>query len=352
MSNSLELVNWNIEDLPRNEVVSQVTDEFNNAEPHSILREIHDRAGTGEHVVWTHTVSRVQYAWLGSRGDSVDEAVMLYNPIGNYVTEHQLVRAEFTRRVLEAAGVRSEQGDTLPVLMIGSPSGPSGLNVTCEERKQLAVGDFNPFVSAALSIAQLRKIEKLSVAGHSLGGVLALSTAATAREVGMDVSTVAASDAVCSKPYNLAEMAVDFTADAERLREEVRAAGLEPYTRAQGMQNEVGVIERNRRDIRFVYDALVHGRVNLALAKGMAAATFAQLHRESVANADYVSVAHGSEDQLLAPFHEVRDMALATEEHYPHKRQQLVEVEGAYHTWGDNLPAVTDYVLSSMLATH
>ncbi len=346
---NLEIIKWDADFGSLPPAVVEQTIRYNRRPNEEIMADVYERATRHSEATIVDDATGIETARITDWDCAINEAVLMFNPFGNRVTNSHLVRADYTKSVLQQAGIYSRVGRPLSVMVVGSPSGRSGLKLSRGERSDMATGfDYSPFTKAALDVARRQKLNKLYIMGHSLGGVLALSAAAEAESMDIDVVAVASGDPVCSKPYDsLAKLAADFSNDSEYLRHQVKRAGLDIYTHVQGMDLEVGKTERTLQDLLYVLGVARRPLVNLALAKGMAAAQLESLLDGSVAGAKKTTIGHGTEDQLLANFSTVVEIAKGSAIAHPDKKLSLVEVTHGRHTWGDNIPAVAAFAVRS-----
>lgn len=354
----LEVLQWDIANDQLPDAVLEELEEYNQVDPDKMINRARGQAHLGGRggVTWIEEDTELELALLTGEGYSETEAVVALSPFGNRVTNARLVGAHFVNKSLVRAGIRDEVGDKLPTLVVGSPSGRSGLDIDPIARRSMKQGDFSPMSDAVLYAAREQGFSKLRVMGHSMGGVIALDMPYSSQWANVEITAVAAGDAVCSKDYTvpamiqgLMNMFDDFGSDSARLREEVRAAGLDAYTRAQSMERPVGALRRNLQDIVTGYGALQHPYINWALARGMARATYEQLLSNALAYppTNTITVGHGTKDQMLAPFNQVHETTQMLVDSNPTTHVRLVEVVGGHHTWGDNIPAVAAFAIGA-----
>jgi hypothetical protein len=74
---------------------------------------------------------------------------------------------------MRLAGVRDEAGDTMPIVVIASPSLDHRNTLTHQERKTVAHGDFEPFARRGLEITRKLGYNRIHAAGYSLGTIAA-----------------------------------------------------------------------------------------------------------------------------------------------------------------------------------
>ncbi|MGH7249914.1 MAG: hypothetical protein ACREGC_02985, partial [Minisyncoccia bacterium] len=251
-----------------------------------------------------HAQNGINSALIGTPGSSTEEAVVLYLAFANKLSSHNLIKADFIRRVLDRAGIRDDGGKPLPVLEIASPSlgstiRPLGKNGGAE----ITAGVFYPATKPSLDIVKHRGFGKVGLIGHSQGGTFAIHAAGQAYDAGLDLKVAAPSDMLGTKEFQKTALLKAFGSDADYLEHEVVSAGLKAYVEAFGYDRSSSWLKRRAQDARFLIDVAAHPKLNLFnLFPGLGKLTFEDALARVVDSEpdEPIVVGYGNKDQLVA----------------------------------------------------
>lgn len=307
------------------ETIERALQEMNQKNPAQLINVLKQSVERSE--------GGVTYAML--RGDnpgeySESEALVVFNPFANAATPNMLVRAEFIREVAKWTGVRDADGKLKPVIMLASPGlGGSKLRLTNDERRELKNGELGPAARELLRAVSEKEIGQVSLLGFSQGADVALAGARSAYSANLDAQAIAVGDPVGVEARGMPKLAGDFfKAGASDLKKVVTATGLDAQKKALGS----GMVDFTRFGISAARP------LSLALYKGLGAEVFEKRIQEILDEGivDRIVVGYGGSSDIAKP----ENIEPAIEQLYEQNGRDgliSVRVDGAKHTWGDQL---------------
>lgn len=271
----------------------------------------------------------VRYLTLAPEGSSNTEAMVMFNPYTNGMTDNMMLRGEFIRMAAEKSGITDENGDSLPLMILASPALGSRVKMNSEEWMDTARGNLEVVSKKMLESIRELEVGKVALLGFSQGTETATGASSVAYEMGVDVSGLSVGDPVSAKKKLMLKMLSQFAAQGKNLEPTVQEAGVEPFMKAQGFGEHGSVSSMIKGNMQILLSMAKPS--SIAIGAGMSRGGFDnRLAKALESNGDMLTtVAYGE-----SPLTENDDLEEILGSHTD--RVQAIRVEGANHTWGDN----------------
>lgn len=327
---------WNVEDAPDADI-AQVVQEMNGENPKELIDGLTQKVEQAD--------NGVRIAVLNGGGSEASEysatdALVMFNPFANGLTPNMLVRGEFVRRVAKEKDVRDDEGKLKPLVVVGSP-GIKGSNpkLTDGEMQKIRMGNLGPVAREMLRAVTERDFGRAALFGFSQGADIALASAYETYGSNLDVAAVAVGDPVGLEDRGVMKLGADFM-KAPDIKPSIKRTGLDAQQKALG-NGIAGMAE-------FAASGL--HPLNRALIRGMGKDNFEWLAQSALDDgmADKLVTGYGGEsaiakpgeiEPILAGLHDRDTGALIS-----------VKVDGANHTWGDQLPLLAKLYMRAVEA--
>lgn len=291
----------------------------------------------------------INYAILGDGDVSRTEALVMFCPFANDVGANMLIRAEFVRRCYADSGLRAGAGQTLPMILFGSPSGGQGLKLGWVAARQVAV-DLGGFVRPHLQILAAKGYRRVTLLGFSQGADIALEAALCAPGFNLEVMGLAIGDPAAVTERSLGQLARAFMLENNYLAEDVRAGGLEAAVRVHEM-HKTGVaafVAQQTALLRYIWAITRQGRINLALAHAMSQPRLAAgLISLATKRPDMKVVIGYGTASAIAPSEPLHTALEKVRGQQQPLKIRCIAIQGAHHSWGDNLPLLATFYLEA-----
>ena len=267
---------------------------------------------------------------------SLSSAMVMFNPYANCATPNMLRRAEFIRLVAREYGITDANGQYLPVIMLANPGiKGSKLSLDDTDREKISHGDLGPFAAELLRAVELRNIGRIALFGFSQGADVAAAGYSQAYNMNMDVVGLAVGDPAGVKRRSTKTLRKDFMqAGIKQLHQSIDRGGLEHQKETQGTKDFA----------RFLISSL-HS-INQDLYKGLGVKDFdykimqALGLRNRQATSGNIVVGYGGNSAISQP--EKLEQILSNIQSLDKEDViTTIKVEGANHTWGDQLTLLT-----------
>lgn len=314
---------WDVETAP-DAYLTEVIKEMNDENPQKLIHDLTQKVELAS--------NGVRFAVLNGGSDSSEysttDALVMFNPFANGATPNMLVRGEFVRRAAEKKDVRDEAGKLKPVVMVASPGiRGSNFKLTRDEMKQVRSGDLGPAARELLQAVTEKDFGSVALLGYSQGGDIVLAGVNEAYGANLDVTAAAAGDPAGVEERGVGKLGADFM-KAPDIKPSIKRTGLEAQQVALG-NGVAGMAE-------FAASAALHP-LNRALIRGMGKNTFESQVQSALENGtvDRIVAAYGENTAIAKPseiepaldrLHDIDDGRLIS-----------IKVNGANHTWGDQL---------------
>lgn len=317
---------WSVEDAPDADI-AQVIQEMNGEDPKELIHNLAQKV--------EQSANGVRLAVLNGGSDSSEysttDALVMFNPYANGATRNMLVRGEFIRRVAKKKNVRDDQGKLKPVVMVASP-GIKGSNfkLVAEQMQKIREGNLGPVAREMLRAVTERDFGRAALLGFSQGGDIALASADEIQTYGSNLDTTAIA---VGDPAGTEDRGVKILPDfmkAPAIKPSVKRTGLDAQQVALGNAVAGGA--------KFAASAMLN-RLNWALMRGMSHNTFEAQVQRAVLNGGAVDkfvVGYG-EDSAIAKPDKIEPALAGLHERDDSSLLISVKVDGANHTWGDQL---------------
>lgn len=283
--------------------------------------------------------SGITYALLGNDKSSTDEAIVMFCPFANDVAENMLVRGEFVRRAVADELIVDALGRSLPLIVLGSPSGSQGLRLTSSQVRDLN-DNLSYFAGVHINFVKEMGFTKINLLGFSQGASVAVAAASEAPRLGLNVQSLAIGDPPNVIARSVARLLRDFASENKYLEADVRGSGIDANVKAHKLDLEgfKGKIAPYLEIVKYAVAILRKRKINLALARQLGKDDFAgRLADLLQTNPDYRPVvAYGSES-VVTPKEPLVGAIERTILGFGRGHVELIEVDGAHHSWGDNL---------------
>jgi pimeloyl-ACP methyl ester carboxylesterase len=268
------------------------------------------------------------------------DAFVMFNPYANGATSNMLLRAEFLREVFKAANIRDDQGKLLPVIMIASPGvNGSNLKLKREDKKAIAQGELGPFAKELLRIVSEQEIGKVALLGFSQGADVALAGARTAYSANLDVAAVSIGDPAGVADRSFVRLLNDFRLSAPDLEERADKSGIRALRPAREEKGEA----------RRFFASLAYPLNRFAIVKGLGVNNFENRVQEIIneRKVGKIAVGYGAESIICPPI-EIEPAIASLYERNGSNSFISIRVEGAQHTWGDQLTLLAKLYLKAL----
>jgi len=313
---------------PQDEVegpIQAAIDEMNQTETKTLVSDLQKNVETAD--------NGVVYAVL--KGDNPEEysesdALVVLNPFANAATPNQLVRAEFIRRVAKRYDVRDEAGKLKPVVMLASPGlGGSKLNLSRDERNEVRNGELGPVAKELLQAVSSRDIGRVTLLGFSQGADVALAGARSAYGANLDTAAVAVGDPAGVEARGRLGLLQDFSkAGTKDLKQAIEATGLKA-------QEVIGLADFARFGASFALKSFNRKTLYSALGRDTFESRLQEILNEGTV--DKLIVGYGADSKITKPEHIEPALASVDGLYGDDNLVTSIRVEGAKHTWGDQL---------------
>lgn len=312
---------WDVTD-PVDQNTQQVIAEMNAIEPKKLVDELTREV--------KEAPNGIKYAVL--RGNNPEkysdtDALVMFNPHANTATPNMLVRAELIRRVAEKENVVDAQGKLKPVIMLSSPGiGGTSLELTKEERRFLRCGEFGPAAEKMLKAVEAEGFGHVALLGYSEGADMAMAGARGAYSANIDLDSVAVGDPVGVESRSRAQLLTDF----------MKAPDLKPSIERTGLDVQQKAL--NTGDMmRFLLSAATP--TNLRFYKGMTVDSFEARANEIIEEDRFRKFVIGyGENSAISKPEAIEPTLDRLGMNAGHNDLISIRVNGANHTWGDQLP--------------
>lgn len=279
---------------------------------------------------------------------SASEAIVSFNPYANGATDNMLIRHEFIRLCAENAGVRDEDGKLLPVIMIASPSVSSELVLDESQLRTIRKeGRFSVAAEELMRPVRERNFGRVALAGFSQGADMATSAAESAYSAQLDATSLTIGDPAGVTRRGILELGIDFMRSAPTLKDNVMAGGVEAVKIAQGLHAEI----KPEQNDMLIFARSALNKVNRSLWRGLTRDGFHETIGNVIAsnNLDQIVVAWGG-NSSITPAEVMRREFAKYENDSSGQNLTTIEVKGAQHGWGDNLPLLAKLYLKPFKA--
>lgn len=290
-------------------------------------------------------------------GETPDEysdysAVGFFGPYANSI-EQILIRAEVMRAGLEAAGIRNDEGQKIPVVVVAGRSLGSTKyrHLSDGAKKRLKRGDLGPIAAEMIDAIGKFKLGKRAVVevleeavGHSFGASVAIEVASAAKK-NMDVKRIAVSDPADVENKRFTQLLGDFmlrSGGTKGLKESIERGGID-LQKAYSGTDTISMLKAGMSGVlwqNYFY-------TTRALRKNN---SFSEKLQRMVSNPQILDIVIGvGEYSSVTPVAEVEravDNLVVPDDIDPEKQLLFVVFEGegeeAKHTIGDQFPLMTD----------
>lgn len=316
-------------DMQLDEPVLRAVEIFNSQDPKSQREELRQKIEVSP--------DGIVYAVLDENQPqeySSTEAIVEYLPFANTATDNMLERAEFIRLVAKLSGITDSDGKFLPVIMLASPGiGGSRLSLDNEQLLKIRSGDLGVLAKELLRAVEIRDFGRIALVGFSQGADVALAAEQHADAANLDVRGIAIGDPAGIAKRGIVPLGRDFLSTGTKdLKKSVEASGLEHKMESIDMA-----------DFARFLSSIILSRTNHKVWQGLGYNSFsgdltrALTGRQAIkGNLSTIAVGFGSESAIAKP--EVLVPLLEEAKQYDvHNILTSIKVEGANHTWGDQL---------------
>lgn len=262
----------------------------------------------------------------------------MFCPFANDVADNMLVCGEFVRRAVADEGIIDDSGRPLPLLVIGSPSGSRGLKLTSSQIRDLS-DSLSFFAGAQVSLARNLGFQEIDLLGFSQGAAMAIAAATEAPRLGLKVRSLAVGDPPNVTARSLFQLLKDFKAENKHLEDDVRSSHIDASAKAykldlDGFQKKINPY---LEVVKFALAFLRKRKINLAIAGHLAKDDFEYRLADLLqTNPDYRPVIAFGGDSLVTPKEQLIEAADRVMQGFGLGHFELIEIEGAHHTWVDN----------------
>ena len=136
----------------------------------------------------------LNYAWFKDDGSSSTDAVVIFNPFGNGLSDSMLLRGYFTQLAAQEEGVTDEAGNSLSVFVLSAPTFDSEPRLSQDDISAVCAGDLGPVAREMLKSVVSKDIGRVCLNGFSLGADIALAAGMVAPEGNLDVAGLSIGD--------------------------------------------------------------------------------------------------------------------------------------------------------------
>lgn len=282
----------------------------------------------------------IEFARLAKPQDNATTAVVHFNPFGNGLSDHMLLRADYCNQALRAGGLGDARGRTLPFVTMAAPSGNQQLHLDRHHHRRIARGQFDTLALQHLRIIKQLGYERIAIIGFSQGASLAIAAAAVASQLGLEVTHVAIGEPANIVARSRSKLARQFFGSSRHLPAAVKAVNLKALHQAHGQEKASDLTVKLLRKIRLNYNLLS------GLSKPSFEAELDAVLRQGIP----ITLGYG-DLTTISPPSDVRRIVTRVRREPDYKTHSLhvVEVTGGHHTWADTLNLLATFYTYALL---
>jgi thioesterase domain-containing protein len=194
------------------------------------------------------------------------------------------------------------------------------------------------FAGAHINFVKNLGFNTINLLGFSQGALVAMAAATEAPRLGITVRSLAIGDPPNVVARSTRQLKKDIKSEKQYLKADVLSSKVEAAVRAHKLEPEPNWLASEFEAIKYTVAVLRKRKINLALVKHMRKDNFADRLADLLQTKPaYKPVIAYGDASIITPKEPLLHAIDRTILGFGRGYIELIEVEGAHHTWGDNI---------------